>query len=68
MPDVSDEAVLWVDTCTAQSVLASDTTVILVRTRHFKARSPSQPLRLQSFTHSTFVCMIQLFDANCLGS
>lgn len=60
MPDVFDEAVLWVDNCTAHSVLASDTTMTPVKTQHFRARSPSQPLRTQSCAHSTFSCMIQL--------
>lgn len=60
MPDVFDEAVVWADSCTAHSFLASDTTMTPVRARHFKARSPSQPLRTQSCAHSTFSCMIQL--------
>lgn len=45
MPDVFDEAVVWVDSCTAHSSLASDTTVTLVRTLHFRATLQPRPLR-----------------------
>lgn len=60
MPDVFDEAVLWVDNCTPHSVLASHTTVTLVRTLHFRATLQPHPLRTQSFTRSRVFCMNQL--------
>lgn len=49
MPDVFDEAVVWVDSCTVHSFLASDATVTLVRTLHFRATLQPHPLRTQSF-------------------
>lgn len=60
MPDVFDEAVVWVDNCTAHSFLASHTTFTLVRTLHFRARLQPHPLRTQSFTRSRLFCMNQL--------
>jgi hypothetical protein len=43
MPDVVDEAVVWVDICTAHSFLASNATVTLVKDPAFQGDTATSP-------------------------